>query len=651
MHVAGRLATTRGRSIKRDRTRRVPILILAIGVCIRFLCPVAYASTNYCFLCSTPSLSLDFAQYNLSALGDQVLPVTGILTNESISSSYSFPSSFLSPAWDGTGAGIGTGGTLVGQWSPIAGPPVTTGPGPYFLTASLPSLQIALAGHTIQPGESFSFPIGSLLPISAPVAAGTYSLSQLTIGFPGAAANSADWLSPVHPLSVTVVNAAPVQPMPAPIDLGLPFAPQNGATVNLLTQVGGLTQDPTSGLDACGYSTGYVDTCHTKNEAYWAMDFKNPSAAAKVNVVSVHSGTIEEVEPIKEVTSTGTYYYAKIVINDGTLNLGGKDYFSIYQEFDPIKVTSTTTAGEASAQAVDAVKVYDSQGNLLCSGYSCGNKTAPIKVGQGDVLAPLAGGVGLNHLHFQMGYGCASGNDYTQCSTSSEPLNNVQIGKKYLKQFKLANFNDWTVVQTKPGVGTKAGSFEAISTTTGAPAPEACSVTSGSGCPVPMTPKEMDNRYQYSFDADPSKVFYIDPAVATGYDYQILSGPLFASAIFPLVGNGLYDLWSYDATDGEYVFNSRVQAGVPFDFGPSGVDRFRITGIDASAAIDPSDPFGFVTGLTFTGPGAVSLSQTPLLGPADVPEPDTLALLTPGVLALVLVRRRCPTPGRAGAAA
>lgn len=73
-------------------------------------------------------------------------------------------------------------------------------------------------------------------------------------------------------------------------------------------------------------------------------------------------------------------------------------------------------------------------------------------------------------------------------------------------------------------------------------------------------------------------------------------------------------------------------AGVAYTFATGGVQRFRIGGIETGANLDPASPSAFVTGLTFTGAGAINMTQTPLT--TSVPEPASVAMLALG-LALV----------------
>ncbi|WP_414530840.1 hypothetical protein [Nodularia chucula] len=130
-----------------------------------------------------------------------------------------------------------------------------------------------------------------------------------------------------------------------------------------------------------------------------------------------------------------------------------------------------------------------------------------------------------------------------------------------------------------------------------------------------------------------SPIFF-DPDIAVGYDYTVTGDANFASVLIPeplpqgddqfvleLPGFGSFDL----------------SAGVTFDLidiNPLGFDFLTISGIDAGEALDPTDPLAFITGFTFTGPGIVDVTQTPII--ANVP--DLVTTPEPsGLVALLMV--------------
>jgi hypothetical protein len=143
------------------------------------------------------------------------------------------------------------------------------------------------------------------------------------------------------------------------------------------------------------------------------------------------------------------------------------------------------------------------------------------------------------------------------------------------------------------------------------------------------------NAFQFTFTAKPGERVFVDPPVTSGYDFTLgAGGPSIASALFPLIAgdtNG-YQLFALDGTP-----LGTATAGTAFTFAPGGVRGFRLRGIDA--ALPAGDTTAFATGFTFTGAGAVSLTQTP--NPVtQVPEPASWAMMVVGFGLVGLVRRR-----------
>lgn len=160
----------------------------------------------------------------------------------------------------------------------------------------------------------------------------------------------------------------------------------------------------------------------------------------------------------------------------------------------------------------------------------------------------------------------------------------------------------------------------------------------GSTSDNPLLPVVTDNGFQFDFDVVLNQQVFIDPLVAVGYDYIVDAGPDFASVLIP--ATSLADTVFELIVEG---LSFTLNTDTAFDFVAElghGVSSFRIQGIDPNEALDPTDTTAFVTGLTFTSAGSVSMRQVPVTlntDPSQVPLPGSLALMAIGALAL---RRR-----------
>lgn len=156
----------------------------------------------------------------------------------------------------------------------------------------------------------------------------------------------------------------------------------------------------------------------------------------------------------------------------------------------------------------------------------------------------------------------------------------------------------------------------------------------------PLMPLATHEGWEFNFNSHLNQETYIDPIVATGYDYIADVGSNFASVLLPSVGNNEFALYLWNSTG--WVFDSILFAGVEHAFGDLGVDRFRIGGIETSAGLDPNDTMAFVTGLKFVDAGPISMHMIPIAQDVNgVPEPGVFAMVLTGLgLMGFMLRRR-----------
>lgn len=164
--------------------------------------------------------------------------------------------------------------------------------------------------------------------------------------------------------------------------------------------------------------------------------------------------------------------------------------------------------------------------------------------------------------------------------------------------------------------------------------------TPGSTPDNPLLPVVVDDSFVFEFNVQPDETIFIDPEVAIGYDYEVLSGPDIASILLPTgIGDDLYSLFLWDDTLSDYIFLSEVTGGIPYLFTvEGGVRMFRVLGIETDANLDPANPLAFVTGLTFADSGTVSMTQTPIV--SQVPLPAASIFMLSGLLGLGTLNRK-----------
>ena len=175
---------------------------------------------------------------------------------------------------------------------------------------------------------------------------------------------------------------------------------------------------------------------------------------------------------------------------------------------------------------------------------------------------------------------------------------------------------------------------------------DGATIGDGSARDNPLLPGEIGPNGEFTFEfevTNPQQVVWIDPEIAIGYEYKVLSGPNILSAIFPELGDA----------DGYQIFLlsdlinpiGTVMANTVFNFGPGGVDGFVLMDIEVTPALNPLDAGAFVTGLTFnvaSGPTTINMTQTPItvFVQDGVPEPGTWAMMIAGFALVGSAMRR-----------
>lgn len=206
-----------------------------------------------------------------------------------------------------------------------------------------------------------------------------------------------------------------------------------------------------------------------------------------------------------------------------------------------------------------------------------------------------------------------------------------------------------SLIQTKDGSSTNLGNanLQAIARV------YADFTPTQAGGPVVNLPVVLANgSYQFNMTVRAGQTYYIDPEVAVGYEYAIGDGdPLFVSVDLPdAIGDGLYDIDVWDVTGQWMRVATNWDGHNVFSFGADGAARFRVTGIEVAAGLNPASTTAFITGLTFSGAGNFTGTQTPItVTTNDVPEPPTLALLALAGLAAYARSRKDIRPSGSSA--
>ena len=142
-----------------------------------------------------------------------------------------------------------------------------------------------------------------------------------------------------------------------------------------------------------------------------------------------------------------------------------------------------------------------------------------------------------------------------------------------------------------------------------------------------MSDCENGTGFWFNLTVNGTGVNWYDPVYAVGYDFEVVSGPKFASVVVPPgYGDDKYDIYLWDGSEyvlaasdldalTQYWFTDDGQVTTtPGDY--DGITMFSIRGLELDAKLDPDDPNAFVTGLTFVqDPNEVSevvLSMNPI---------------------------------------
>ena len=114
----------------------------------------------------------------------------------------------------------------------------------------------------------------------------------------------------------------------------------------------------------------------------------------------------------------------------------------------------------------------------------------------------------------------------------------------------------------------------------------------------------------------PSPIFFIDPPIATGYDYTV-TGTSFTDVKAPSLGAvNDPDGYTLSYLNAGVAASQTLLPGQDFSF-PSAVSNFSISGISPSLSLDPSDtaifPMGVsLAGIPQAGPSTIRITQAPV---------------------------------------
>lgn len=163
---------------------------------------------------------------------------------------------------------------------------------------------------------------------------------------------------------------------------------------------------------------------------------------------------------------------------------------------------------------------------------------------------------------------------------------------------------------------------------------------------LPVT-TDVNSRNVFEFVPVPNRPVWIDPFVATGYDYTS-DAPILTVQFTNLGDPDGYDI--FVGGGGTAIlsgYKPGIDAPIVFaDHTAAEVLAFSVRGIDTALLVDPFDNLAFKTALTFDVPEAtvVTVTQTPTVvfvdGALPVPEPSTYLMMLVGLGSVGMLARR-----------